>query len=165
MFDSYLNSVHLPAPRREAFRHARQVLLEAGSDASQRSVKRSSAPDDRCDTFVGLSSPRPGVRATCGLVLVHQGGVHPFAFGVNPVGRLPDNHIVLGDASVSRRHCAVLVHADQSCEVHDTASRNGTYLNGRRINGPTRLRPGDEIRLGDCRLVLRYADDLGDPPA
>jgi hypothetical protein len=49
--------------------------------------------------------------------------------GLNAVGRLPENDIVLARRYVSRRHCVFLVHTDGGCEVHDTASRNGTLVN------------------------------------
>ena len=76
------------------------------------------------------------------------------------VGRSPDNDVVLDDAYVSRRHCAVLVHAGDRCELHDVASKNGTYLNGQKICGPTRLKSGDEIRMCNKNLVFvsRVAD-------
>jgi pSer/pThr/pTyr-binding forkhead associated (FHA) protein len=60
---------------------------------------------------------------------------------------------------VSRRHCAILVHLTTGCELHDTASKNGTFLNGNRLAGPTRLSPGDEIRMCDRHLVFFSADD------
>ena len=65
---------------------------------------------------------------------------------------MPDNDVVVADPSVSRRHCAVVVHTGQTCEIHDTASKNGTYLNGRRIDGPTRLAGGDEAPPGGLEL-------------
>jgi len=62
--------------------------------------------------------------------------------------------VVVADAFVSRRHCAIVVHAGASCELHDVASKNGTYLNGKKISGPTPLRTGDEIRMCDKNLVF-----------
>ena len=55
------------------------------------------------------------------------------------IGRLPDNDVVIRDECVSRRHCAVVVHSDLRCELHDVASKNGTLLNGKKIEGKTRL--------------------------
>jgi pSer/pThr/pTyr-binding forkhead associated (FHA) protein len=83
--------------------------------------------------------------------------VHPLKVGLNTVGRLPDNDVVIADLHVSRRHCAVLVHSNYTCEVHDTASKNGTYLNGQLVTAPTRLKPGDEIRMCDLRLTFLSA--------
>ena len=53
---------------------------------------------------------------------------------------------------MSRRHCAILVHAWGGCELHDTASRNGTCVNGRRVGPPVRLASGDQVRV--CRRLL-----------
>jgi pSer/pThr/pTyr-binding forkhead associated (FHA) protein len=83
-----------------------------------------------------------------------QEAIYPLRIGVNTVGRLPDNSVVIEDPHVSRRHCAVLIHAGDGGELHDVASKNGTYLNGRRIDHPTPLRTGDEIRMCDCRLIF-----------
>lgn len=85
--------------------------------------------------------------------------LHTLTVGVNSLGRLPDNSVVLHDECVSRRHCAIVVHRDGSCELHDIASKNGTILNGAKIHGPTKLRPGDKISLCAKQLVFLVRDD------
>ena len=85
--------------------------------------------------------------------------LHTLTVGVNSVGRLPDNSVVIRDECVSRRHCAIVVHRDGSCELHDIASKNGTVLNGAKIHGPTKLRPGDKISLCAKQLVFLIRDD------
>lgn len=86
--------------------------------------------------------------------LMDKEGIYPLRVGVNTVGRLPDNDVVIHGPYVSRRHCAILVHAAEGCELHDIASKNGTYLNGRPLAGPTPLASGDEIRMCDRQLVF-----------
>jgi hypothetical protein len=54
---------------------------------------------------------------------------------------------------------AILVHLRDGCELHDIASKNGTYLNGVRLSRPTRLRSGDEIRVCDQRFVFLSRQD------
>lgn len=49
---------------------------------------------------------------------------------------------------VSARHAEVRYGAGEWCLV-DLDSRNGTYLNGRRIRRDAPLAPGDEVRLGE----------------
>ena len=88
------------------------------------------------------------------LCVLADGRSQTLHIGVNPVGRLPDNSVVISDAHVSRRHCAIVVHASKKCEVHDMASKNGTFVNGAKISGPTLLKPGDEIGLGEYRLTF-----------
>ena len=72
--------------------------------------------------------------------------------------------MVVQDCYISRRHCAILVHSGEGCELHDTASKNGTFVNGQRIPGPTRLNPGDEIRLCDRQLIFMSKDAEADSP-
>jgi predicted component of type VI protein secretion system len=71
------------------------------------------------------------------------------------IGRAEDNDVVLADDSqVSRVH-AVLDRLGPGWSVRDVGSSNGTFLNGKRLSGETRLDPGDELRLGRTRIVLR----------
>jgi hypothetical protein len=56
--------------------------------------------------------------------------------------------LLVDDPQVSRRHASVRPAGD-ALEVEDHGSRNGTWVNGTRIGGPTRLVPGDRVRLGD----------------
>jgi len=86
--------------------------------------------------------------------LMDQGTIHPLKIGVNTIGRLPDNDVVIQGPYVSRRHCAILVHAGEKCELYDIASKNGTYINGAKLCGPTKLHSGDEIQMCDRRFVF-----------
>jgi len=80
---------------------------------------------------------------------------HPLKVGVNTIGRMPDNAVVLNDSHVSRHHCAIIVHHNGNCEVHDIASKNGTILNGQVVAEPTPMKPGDVLNLSNHRIVLR----------
>jgi pSer/pThr/pTyr-binding forkhead associated (FHA) protein len=80
----------------------------------------------------------------------------PIRTGINTVGRLGNNNIVLEDLCVSRRHCVLLAHARGGCEIHDTASLNGTFVNGRRVKKPVRLASGDWVQV--CKRLLRFVD-------
>jgi hypothetical protein len=59
----------------------------------------------------------------------------------------------LGDALVSRRH-AVFRVTREGVEVRDLGSRNGVLVNGARIEGPSLLKDGDQVRVGAQDLVL-----------
>ena len=99
---------------------------------------------------------RPGEKPTGIHFWLQDGeGIYPLKVGLNSVGRMPDNDVIVPDGSVSRRHCAIIVHAGDGCELHDTASKNGTFLNGQRIQGPTRLAHGDEIRMCDHKIIFQ----------
>lgn len=56
---------------------------------------------------------------------------------------------------VSRRHAAIRHGEDNTLNIWDLGSSNGTFLNGQRLNAhrPYRLHDGDELRLG--QMVLR----------
>jgi pSer/pThr/pTyr-binding forkhead associated (FHA) protein len=62
------------------------------------------------------------------------------------VGREGD--IVLPDPEVSRHH-AVIGESSSAPTIEDLGSTNGTFVNDERISGPTKLEPGDTIRLGN----------------
>ena len=67
------------------------------------------------------------------------------------VGRSKECDLVLDDANVSRRHAEVRPSGG-SWTVADLGSTNGVKVNGRLIDGPQSLRPGDRIELGTSRL-------------
>jgi pSer/pThr/pTyr-binding forkhead associated (FHA) protein len=79
------------------------------------------------------------------------------------VGRSSGNDVALTeDGQVSRVH-AVLERLAGGWSVRDVSSRNGTFVNGSRVSGEARLGPGDEIRVGRTRLVLRAERTPDDP--
>jgi transcriptional regulator with GAF, ATPase, and Fis domain len=55
---------------------------------------------------------------------------------------------------VSREHCRFVTDGGGGTQVEDLGSQNGTFVNGARIQGPRRLRPGDEIAVGDSLFVF-----------
>lgn len=151
MSNPLLHSLHLPPPRRVLFRLARQILLEG----------RPAQPPQANDHTEAILHPAQA--RDDAWVLVDGDRTYPLRAGVNLVGRFEDNHVVVGSPLASRRHCALVVHPGQGCEVHDTASKNGTYVNGQRVTAPKTLAPGDAIELGGRRLVLVRAEGPDDP--
>jgi Protein of unknown function (DUF3662)/FHA domain len=63
------------------------------------------------------------------------------------IGRGRQADVVLNDPNVSRKHAEIRPRGG-SWVINDLGSTNGSQLNGRRIDGPEVLRPGDEIELG-----------------
>jgi hypothetical protein len=68
------------------------------------------------------------------------------------IGRHPSCDLVVADETVSRRH-AQLIFRDGNWIVQDLDSTNGTRLNGEYV-GRCRLRPGDQLGLGNQRLQV-----------
>jgi FHA domain len=73
------------------------------------------------------------------------------------IGR-ENQDLLLDDPEVSRSHAIVRVTGG-ALEIEDTGSSNGTWVNGRRITGPTRLIVGDEVVLG--QTYIRAEGDRG----
>jgi hypothetical protein len=63
------------------------------------------------------------------------------------LGRSRECDVVLSDPNVSRKHAEIRPRGG-SWIVTDLGSTNGVSVNGRRINGPEVIKPGDEIELG-----------------
>jgi hypothetical protein len=76
--------------------------------------------------------------------------------GENLLGREGDATILIPQKSVSRRHARIVVTGDGAL-LEDLGSKNGTWLNERRIQSPEELSDGDEIRLGSAPLIFRAA--------
>lgn len=71
------------------------------------------------------------------------------------IGSHASNDVVLtADRTVSRLH-AVLEAFPAGWSLRDMGSRNGTFVNGQKLAGERVLGPGDEVRIGRTRLVLR----------
>ena len=100
------------------------------------------------------------------------------------LGRHPDCHMHLpDDACVSRHHFILEACPPQAC-VRDLGSRNGTYINGRKVGGrkegespevgarraypEVTLKHGDRVQVGDTALevhVTQAVKQAGPPPA
>jgi pSer/pThr/pTyr-binding forkhead associated (FHA) protein len=61
--------------------------------------------------------------------------------------------VVLDDPEVSRRHAVVRFVAGV-LEISDANSANGTFVNGRRVDGVGTLADGDSLRLGGTTLAV-----------
>jgi hypothetical protein len=72
--------------------------------------------------------------------------------GVCVVGRDPGCDIVLNDSKCSRRH-AVIEDGPGGLSIRDSASANGIYVNGRKVE-KAQLKPGDTVKLGAVKLRL-----------
>lgn len=72
------------------------------------------------------------------------------------IGRRASSDVALTwDSEVSRLH-AVLEHVgDEWTVVDEGLSRNGSYVNGRRLRGRRRLADGDAITIGHSLLIFR----------
>jgi hypothetical protein len=165
MADPRLNSVHLEPPRRQVYRRARELLLQARGQQTVLGEQRQGFNELGGGSHTILDKPQRDAEVETDFCLMEGDLVHPLKVGISTVGRSSENDVVVADAFVSRRHCAILVHHSTLCELYDTASKNGTFLNGHKLAGPTRLRTGDVIRMCDRNYTFFSRHDANAPAA
>lgn len=93
--------------------------------------------------------------ASWGRLSIVGGPANPATFPLGGsevlIGRASDLPVSIeGDPTISRRHARITRSAQVMIE--DLGSSHGTFVNGRRISGPTALRDGDTVTLGQTSL-------------
>jgi|SRR5579875_1875917 uncharacterized protein YkwD len=79
---------------------------------------------------------------------------YPLAKVETTVGSASDNDVVIDHQSVSRRHAVITRGRFGRFTVRDLDSTNGTRINGRRVAGARRIRPGDELEVGSVKFAV-----------
>ena len=69
------------------------------------------------------------------------------------IGRSMKADLSVADRFLSRRH-AQLYRSDDSWMIEDMGSRNGTFVNGARVNAPTVVSPGDVITMSASTITV-----------
>jgi len=82
---------------------------------------------------------------------------HPIGVAGLVLGRGEHCDVVFEDPGVSREHARVLLHLDQVW-VQDLGSRNGCFINDRRLVRHKALEPGDVLRVGSHRFTLEMVE-------
>ncbi len=94
-------------------------------------------------------------------IRIHRDGAlvdtQVFERDVIKIGRLASAHLRLDDPKVSRIHAVIEVSESREAAIIDMGAAGGTQVNGETI-ARVRLRHGDEITLGDTRLVVVLDD-------
>ena len=80
---------------------------------------------------------------------------HLLVQGLNVIGRTGDADICIDRTEVSRCHAKITVQGTTAI-IEDLGSKNGTYVNGRQLEGPATLNNGDEIWIGRSVARLRF---------
>jgi adenylate cyclase len=73
---------------------------------------------------------------------------------INVLGRSTTASVRLADREVSRKHSQIDLEGNRFV-LRDLGSSNGTFVNGKRILGPTRLEDGDEVVIGTSKMEFR----------
>jgi transcriptional regulator with GAF, ATPase, and Fis domain len=80
------------------------------------------------------------------------------------IGRASSNEIPVADERASRRHAEVFFQ-DGEWWIRDLGSRNGTFLDGRRIDAPQPLTAGSQLAVASCRGTFVHSlEDFIPPP-
>jgi transcriptional regulator with GAF, ATPase, and Fis domain len=101
-------------------------------------------------------------KAGSAYLVIRQGSRWSDVFRLQPdqrllIGRSSQCAIVVPDDRSSRQHAEIFCDAGK-WHVRDLGSRNGTTVDGKIIDGPHRLEPGQTIQVAACRVS--FADSL-----
>lgn len=84
--------------------------------------------------------------------------VYPLLDAECIIGRAPDCAISIADGSISSRHARVTRSAE-GFTIEDLQSRNGTFVNGEKVDKPRVLADGDVVRLGKIIMTFNVAQE------
>src|ERR1043165_8988062 len=109
--------------------------------------------------FIGISGYGAPARYDLLVVVVteyrlhYRGTLFPIRSGEVILGRSSYASIVVNNPLASREH-AVVRSVGGRLEVADLGSKNGTYVNGKRIEGSTRVDAGDVVKIGTDTIEI-----------
>ncbi len=78
----------------------------------------------------------------------------PLTHWENLIGRGRGCDVILNLNSVSRSHATLIRDSDGIWTFNDLNSKNGSAINGRRVDGPTVLNGGDVLTIGGADFTL-----------
>jgi pSer/pThr/pTyr-binding forkhead associated (FHA) protein len=96
------------------------------------------------------AAKRRGAKAGRGVVVVEPRDRKGERYSVGEevtVGRAATCSITIDDTYASQLH-ARLFQRDGALHVEDLGSTNGTYVNGRKVDTPLPIKPGDKVKVG-----------------
>ncbi len=100
----------------------------------------------------------PAEKAPAALMFLKGGEGEPTDFPIGDtavIGRSTSASVRLADREVSRKHSQIDKQGEDYF-LKDLGSSNGTFLNGKRLFGPARLKDGDEVVIGTSKLEFRF---------
>jgi pSer/pThr/pTyr-binding forkhead associated (FHA) protein len=98
------------------------------------------------------------------LELIQDGQSFSYALSEDEtiIGRGKECHLQLSSKAVSGRHASILKQGSDFL-LEDLASRNGTWINTRRVTSPVLLKDADQLKLGDVLLYFIAKQDATVP--
>jgi len=117
------------------------------------------SPGQRAAPATARMPPPPAAREPRLILKGAAGEVTEFPLAdANVLGRSTQATVRLADREVSRKHSQI-DREGQDYVLRDLGSSNGTFLNGKRIFGPTRLKDGDEVLIGTSTMEFRLGPE------
>ena len=89
-----------------------------------------------------------------GWLVMTDGNRIPITHWENVIGRSKNCDVSIALSTVSRNHAVLTRYDDGSWTITDTGSKDGTYVNGERVN-ICALQDGDTISVGGVKLKLK----------
>lgn len=111
--------------------------------------------------FASMRRHRRPEKPLVTLQVKSTGQILPVLFWENSIGRAKRSDIRVADMTVSREHC-VLLRRQEGWFVSDIGSKSGTYVNGKRAQGRTRVLIDDEFTVGSTTFVLKRGEEFRD---
>jgi pSer/pThr/pTyr-binding forkhead associated (FHA) protein len=112
-----------------------------------------------------VSAGAPARAGVTGVLLLPRAGGRAEVAAVRSVltlGRELDCDVVLTGERVSRHHARVWTDGERF-GIEDLGSRNGTYVNGRRLTAASELHDGDRLTFADVDVQFRLLADAAVP--
>ena len=91
--------------------------------------------------------------------LVWEKGEEVLFAGRNIIGRDPDAVVRIDEKTISRHHAAIVIVGSRAT-IEDLQSKNGTFRDGDRVDGPVELSDGSMVEVGSVRLVYQVISTL-----
>lgn len=79
------------------------------------------------------------------------------------IGRSPGNDYIISDTVVSSTHALITISDTGDVFIEDLNSKNGTFVNGKRINSKTLLTPSSTVLLGNHSIDWKTIIYVGKP--
>ncbi|MBK7756400.1 MAG: FHA domain-containing protein [Deltaproteobacteria bacterium] len=97
-------------------------------------------------------------------LLCVSGGPQGKRFLIGPegvrIGRDPTNTVQISDPEASRFHAEVTLR-ENGLWVQDTGSRNGVFVNDRRVTSSKSISPGDRVTIGAHVFTVELIEARG----
>ncbi len=75
------------------------------------------------------------------------------------IGRSQECHLCAASSAISRKHCKIS-RTDNRVTAQDLGSRNGTLINGAKIEGEVELVSGDELTVGPLKFMVTISPGI-----